>query len=300
MGRVREIRRLRRRVRIGAPDPSLTRFSGMAAVTELVDRLGMIKLLDAAIGPIKTRDRGFTGGQLLVGMAAAQLAGEDFLVGLDRHRADAAGQVLAAVPGLASTTAAGLARRLSDGQWAAVETGIGDVARRGARGAAAGRRSGPRALCAGDDRSGHHRRRGLRPAQARGGVQPPGPARRAPARGHLGRDRDRAGRGPDGRPTIPARTPPELLGRALAALPASARAGQIRLRADAGYFAGELARAALFADVEFAIGARRIAPLWRILDGVAEPTGPTRATCPARRSPSPTTARTGGPRRPGC
>jgi hypothetical protein len=29
------------------------------------------------------------------------------------------------------------------------------------------------------------------------------------------------------------------------------------------------ARAALFADVEFAIGAKRIAPLWRILDGVA-------------------------------
>jgi hypothetical protein len=61
-----------------------------------------------------------------------------------------------------------------------------------------------------------------------------------------------------------------LLGRALAGLPAAARAGRIRLRADAGYFAGELARAALFAGVEFAIGAKRIAPLWRILDGVAE------------------------------
>jgi hypothetical protein len=62
----------------------------------------------------------------------------------------------------------------------------------------------------------------------------------------------------------------ELLNRALATLPAAARAGRIRLRADAGYFAGELARAALSAQVEFAIGARRIAPLWRILDGVAE------------------------------
>jgi hypothetical protein len=41
------------------------------------------------------------------------------------------------------------------------------------------------------------------------------------------------------------------------------------LRADAGYFAGQLARAALVAGVEFAIGAKRIAPLWRILDGVA-------------------------------
>ncbi len=91
MDRVREIRRLRRGVRIGAPDESLTPVSGMAAVTELVDRLGMIKLLDAVIGPIKARDRGFTGGQLLVGLAAAQLAGEDFLVGLDRRRDDVAG-----------------------------------------------------------------------------------------------------------------------------------------------------------------------------------------------------------------
>jgi len=80
VGRVREIHRLRRRVRIGAPDPAVTPFSGMAAVTELVDRLNMIKLLDAAIVPIKARARGFTGGELLVGLACAQLTGEDFLV----------------------------------------------------------------------------------------------------------------------------------------------------------------------------------------------------------------------------
>jgi len=48
----------------------------------------------------------------------------------------------------------------------------------------------------------------------------------------------------------------ELLGRALAALPAPARAGRIRVRVDAGYFAEQLARACLFAGVEFAIGAR--------------------------------------------
>lgn len=127
MGRVREIYRLRQRVRIGAPDPRLTGVSGMVAVTELVSRLGVIKLLDAAIGPIKARGRGCTGGQLLVGLAAAQLAGEDFLVGLDRWRADAAERVLAPVAGLSSTTAAGLARRFSDAQWQAVETGIGDI-----------------------------------------------------------------------------------------------------------------------------------------------------------------------------
>jgi len=125
--RLRDVHRLRRRVGIGAPDPSLTLVSGMVAVAELVDRLNMIKLLDAAIGSIKARDRGCTGGQLLVGMAAAQLAGEDFLVGLDRQRADVAGQALAPVPGLSSTTAAGLARRFTDKQWRAVETGIGDI-----------------------------------------------------------------------------------------------------------------------------------------------------------------------------
>jgi hypothetical protein len=72
-------------VRIGAPDPSLTPVAGMVAVTELVERLDVIGRLDAAIGPIKHRRRGHTGGQLLVGIAAAQLAGEDFLVGLDRN-----------------------------------------------------------------------------------------------------------------------------------------------------------------------------------------------------------------------
>jgi basic membrane lipoprotein Med (substrate-binding protein (PBP1-ABC) superfamily) len=41
------------------------------------------------------------------------------------------------------------------------------------------------------------------------------------------------------------------------------------MRADAGYFAGQLARAAHDAHIGFAIGARRIAPLWRLLDGIA-------------------------------
>jgi hypothetical protein len=240
----------------------------MAAVTELVDRLGMIRLLDAAIGPIKSRDRGFTGGQVLIGLACAQLVGEDFLVGLDRFRADLAGQVLAAVPGLSSTTAAGLARRLSDGQWRAVETGIGDV---------------------------HTAMLAVLPAERVAAlceqvtidldttdVEVYGRHKRGVAFNHQGQR--------CGRPHVatwaetatvlaadlmagtddPRPHAAELLRRALAALPTPARAGRILLRADAGYFAGELARAALFAEIEFAIGARRIAPLWRILDGVAE------------------------------
>jgi hypothetical protein len=61
----------------------------------------------------------------------------------------------------------------------------------------------------------------------------------------------------------PRATAPDLLCRALAALPQRARArGQVALRADAGYFPGALARAAHDEHIGFAIGAKRIAPRW--------------------------------------
>jgi len=43
----------------------------------------------------------------------------------------------------------------------------------------------------------------------------------------------------------------------------------VAMRADAGYFAGALARAAHDEHISFAIGAKRIAPLWR-LAGIAD------------------------------
>ena len=67
-----------------------------------------------------------------------------------------------------------------------------------------------------------------------------------------------------------------LLGRALAALPRAVRDGaaaagrKIALRADAGYFAGDLARAAAAEGMAFAIGAKRITSMWRALAGIAE------------------------------
>ena len=69
----------------------------------------------------------------------------------------------------------------------------------------------------------------------------------------------------------PRATAAGLLRRAVACLPQRARAGRrVAMRADAGYFAGQLARAAHDEHISFAIGARRIAPLWRLLDGIAE------------------------------
>lgn len=255
-------------VGIGAPDPSVTPLSGMVAVTELVDRLGMIKLLDAAIGPIKARDRGLSGAQLLVGMGCAQLAGEDFLVGLDRYRADVAGQVLAPVSGLSSTTAAGLARKFTEGQWRAVETGIGDI--HTAMLAALGPRR-TAVLCdqvtidldTTDVEVYGRQKRGVAFNHQGQRCGRPHVATWAETATVLAADLMAGDEDPRGHAA-------QLLGRALAALPAAARAGRIRLRADAGYFAGQLARAAMLAGVEFAIGAKRIAPLWRILDGVAE------------------------------
>jgi hypothetical protein len=70
----------------------------------------------------------------------------------------------------------------------------------------------------------------------------------------------------------------QLLGRALAALPAPARAGRIRLRADAGYYAGELARAALLAQVEFALGRAGSRRCGGSSTASPRPTGPTGST----------------------
>lgn len=269
MARVRRRRNRRARVRVGAPDESLTRFSGLVAVTELAERLGLVDRLDAAIGPIKARNRGFGAGQVLVGMAAAQLCGQDFLVGLDRHRADSVGQVLTPVPGLASTTAAGLVRRLAEGQWAALETGLGDVHataldllnRVGPDRAAALSAEVTIDMDTTDVEVYGRLKQGVAFNHQGQRVGRPHVALWADTSVALAAD---LGDGCDD----PRATSADLLGRALAALPTSARAGRIRVRADAGYFAGQLARACLFAGVEFAIGARRTAPLWRILDGV--------------------------------
>ena len=60
----------------------------------------------------------------------------------------------------------------------------------------------------------------------------------------------------------PRASAPDLLRRAVAALPERARAGRrVAMRADPGYFAGQLARAAHGEQVAFASGARRIGPV---------------------------------------
>ena len=62
VARIRGGERKRQQVRVGVADRALTPNAGMAAVTELCDRLGVIAALDAAVGPVKRRDRGFGPG----------------------------------------------------------------------------------------------------------------------------------------------------------------------------------------------------------------------------------------------
>jgi Transposase DDE domain group 1 len=269
VNRIRGGGQKRQRPRVGAPDAALTPNAGLAAITELCGRLGVIEALDAAVGPVKQRDRGFGAGELLTGIAAAQLAGEDFLTGLDRQRADAAGQLITPVPGLASTTAAGVARRLTPVQWQAVESGLAVVTGRMLSllpvQRAAALAGGPVTidLDTTDVEVYGRKKRGVAYNHQGQRVGRPHVAAWAEAEIVLAAD---LGDGTDD----PRATAPDLLRRALGCLPAAARAGRVGLRADAGYFAGQLARAAHDAHIAFAIGAKRIAPLWRLLAGLAE------------------------------
>jgi len=267
--------RTRGKIQIGAADPSLTAAGGMLAVTELCGKLGLIEALDAGIGPVKQRKRGFTGGQVLTGMAAAQLAGEDFLVGLDRLRADQAGQQVTPVPGLATSTATGLARRLTARHWRGAEAGLAAATAKMAGllppERAAELAEGPVTIDidATDVEVYGSRKRGV--AYTYQGQRAGRPHVAAWAETEIPLAADLLAGDDDPRSSVVA-----LLGRALAALPQAIRDGaaaagrKIALRADAGYFAGDLARAATAAGMDFAIGAKRITTMWKALAGIAE------------------------------
>jgi Transposase DDE domain group 1 len=265
----------RGRIQIGADDPSLTGAGGMVAVTELCERLGVIAALDAGMGPVKQRRRGFTGGQVLAGMAAAQLAGEDFLVGLDRVRADQAGQLLVPVPGLATSTAAGIARRFTEQHWRGAEAGLAAATARMVSLLPAERAAelagGPVTIDvdATDVEVYGSKKRGA--AYNYQGQRAGRPHVASWAETEIPLAADLLSGDQDPRSHVVS-----LLHRALAALPQAVKDGaaaagrKIALRADAGYFAGELARAAAREDMAFAIGAKRIPSMWKALAGIGD------------------------------
>ncbi len=125
--RERSAKRGARPVGVGAPDWTLTGMAGLAAVDELIGRLGIVEVLGRGIGPIKQRDRGLSGGQLLVGMATAQLVGQDCPDGMDRVRADGGSAWLTQAPVPPSRTAARLAGRFGPAQLTGIETALSEL-----------------------------------------------------------------------------------------------------------------------------------------------------------------------------
>jgi hypothetical protein len=262
---------------VGAPDESLTPASGVVAVAELVARLGVSAALDDAVGSVKQRDRGLSAGEFLVAVAQAQMLGAQFWVGLDRRRADTAGEALSVVATPASTTAVNLAERFGPAQLAGIEEGIGEVVSRVMGLLAPVRRAvlrGGRATidldgtdveCYGAKKDGiaysYKGQRAGRPhvaTWAEVGV--------ATAADLLAGDEDpRPGAG-------------SLIARSVATLRAAGVTCRPTVRGDVGYFAADIAWAALDNDCDFSLGVTRNKAAWR-----AAATIPTNAWRKAKR-----------------
>jgi hypothetical protein len=242
--------------------------AGLVAVTELVDRLDVVGALDEGIGPIKRRDRGLRGGELLVGMATSQLAGESSLAGLDRSRADRAGALLAPVPFAPSRSAARLAERFGPGQLAGIEAGLATVAERAMGFLPAQRRADlvthrPTLDCDATDVEVYGRqKRGV--AYTHDGKKAGRPLLISWARTGLTLAAELLTGNQDPRPFVV-----DLLLRALAVLP-DAVCAPPRLRCDSGFFSADFMRAAAAARCDFAIAAPRNAALWRAYAAIGE------------------------------
>jgi hypothetical protein len=261
VGRLRIAKRRRRRVRVGAPDPALTGLSGMVAVTELCEHWTWSGRWMPRWDRSTSELAGTRRGNCWLGWLRRSWRGEDHLVGLDRQRADVAGQALMPIAGLCSTTAGGLARRITRAQGADLEAGLATVSAGILSRLPAARREALLAVATIDldttDVEAYGRRKQVEACNYQGNAAAARMSRPGLSSGvALGADL-LAGN------EDPRRGAPGLLRRALAALPEGV--GQVQLRADGGYFAVDLAIAAYRAGVGFAIGAKRIAPLWRTL-----------------------------------
>ena len=256
------------RVRVGPADRSLTGLAGLAAVSELVDRLGVVETLDERVGPVKQRARGLSGGGLLVGLATAQLAGQVTLSGLDRLRCDEAGGLLAGVPFAPSRTAARLAGRFGPAALAGIEATVGVLASRWLARLPAQRRAElvtgrpTLDLDSSDVEVFGRAKRGV--AYTYEGKKAGRPLLASWARTGLVLAADLLAGDQDVRPRAAG-----LFARALANLPAAVCAPPL-VRADSGFFTGDLARAAVAAGADFAIAAPRNAALWRAYAAVEE------------------------------
>ena len=250
------------RVRVGAPDASLTSASGVVAVAELVGRLGVTAALDDAVGSIKQRDRGLSAGEFLVAVAQAQMFGAEFWTGLDRRRTDTAGEALSAVATPASTTAVGLAARFGPAQQAGVEEGIGEICCRMLGLLPARRRAVLRAGGATIDLDGTDvecygaKKEGI--AYSYKGARAGRPHVATWAEAGVVTAADLLAGDEDPRPGAAG-----LIVRSVATLRAAGVTARPKVRGDVGYFAKDIAWAAVEAGCDFSLGVTRNPAVWR-------------------------------------
>jgi hypothetical protein len=249
-------------VRVGAPDASLTPVSGVAAVAELVGRLGVTAALDDAVGQIKQRDRGLSAGQFLVAVAQAQMCGAQFWIGLDHRRADTAGEALSAVATPASTTAVELAGRFGPAQFAGIEEGIGEIACRVIGLLPAARRAVLSTGGATIDLDGTDvevygaKKEGI--AYSYKGARAGRPHVATWAEAGVVTAADLLAGDEDPRPGAGS-----LIARSVATLKAAGVTARPKVRGDVGYFAKDIAWAAVEAGCDFSVGVTRNPAVWR-------------------------------------
>ncbi len=257
-------------MRVGHPDVSLTPSAGVAAVAEVDRVLGLTATLDRHLPVLKQRDRGLSGGQTLTAIASCQLTGGDHLVSLDRRRADAAGQELEPVPTPASTTAAGLAKRFTAEAFTGIETAIAALNTRAVSLLGQVRRTAlTRQMTLDIDATD---------------IEVFGLSKNGSAYNYQGQRTyrcDIAVWAELGVPVAadlmagdddPRSSVVELIRRAHASLPdgITSDRGQVALRMDAGYFAADAAIAAHDLGIQFAIGVKRNAAVWRAATSVPD------------------------------
>jgi hypothetical protein len=266
---VKKVPGLAGRVRVGAPDASLTPVSGVVAVAELVGRLGVIDAFDDAVGALKQRDRGLSAGQFLVSLAQAQMLGAAFWTGLDRRRVDAAGEALSAVTTPASTTALALAARFGPTRLAGIEEAIGEICCRALRLLPARRQAVLRGGTATIDLDGTDvecygaRKDGI--TYTYKGARAGRPHVATWAEAGLVVAADLLAGDEDPRPGAAG-----LIERGVATLRAAGITTRPRVRGDVGYFAKDIAWAALRNGCDFSLGTTRNPAVWRAAATIAD------------------------------
>ncbi|MFE7753420.1 transposase, partial [Streptomyces sp. NPDC057428] len=254
---------------MGDPDASVTENGGLLLVAELDRALGITAVLDAGIGPVKTRDRGLSGGEFALATAAVQLTGEDHLVGFDRLRADVVGEGLLPAPVPAATTAATLAARFGQAQREGIEIACAELTGRALAALAVAERArvlaGPVTIDVdAKDIEVYSTRKEQVVRSYKGEVSGRVHACHWAQMGtvlaaDLGDGRS------DGRTLAP-----DQIDRAIDAVRATGATGQILVQGDSGYYSGTVAARITAREAVFRLAVPRTGPLWRAVSRVHE------------------------------